>query len=101
LWSARPQLLRDIAATKAILENTANPAVTVNPAQTCGSTSSTTIPNNSFGYGRVDALAAVNSVSSPTPTPTATSTSTPTNTPTNTPTLTPTMTRTATPFTVA
>ena len=29
LWSARPQLVRDIAATKAILENTANPAVTV------------------------------------------------------------------------
>jgi serine protease AprX len=97
LWSARPQLLRDIAATKTILENTANPAVTVNPAQTCGSTSSTTIPNNSFGYGRVDALAVVGSVPSPTPTPTATSTSTPTNTPTRTPTIT----STATPFTVA
>lgn len=60
LWSARPQLVRDIAATKALLTSTANPAVTVSPAQTCGGTSSTTIPNNSFGYGRVDVLAAVN-----------------------------------------
>jgi serine protease AprX len=59
LWSARPQLARNIAATKAILQNTANPAVTVS-AQTCGGTSSSQIPNNSFGYGRVDALAAVN-----------------------------------------
>ena len=62
LWSARPQLARNIAQTKTILQNTANPAVTVSPAQTCGGTTSTQIPNNSFGYGRVDALAAVNSV---------------------------------------
>jgi subtilisin family serine protease len=59
LWSARPQLLRNIAATKALLQNTANPGVTVAP-QTCGGIASTQIPNNSFGYGRVDALAAVN-----------------------------------------
>ena len=62
LWSARPQLTRNIAATKSILQNTANPAVTVSPAQTCGGTTSVQIPNNSFGYGRVDALAAVSSV---------------------------------------
>jgi subtilisin family serine protease len=66
LWSARPQLVRDIAATKTVLENTANPGVTVNPAQTCGGTPSATIPNNSFGYGRVDVLAAVNAVPSDT-----------------------------------
>ena len=53
--------MRDIAATKTILQNTANPAVIVT-AQTCGGTPSTQIPNNSFGYGRVDALAAVNAV---------------------------------------
>lgn len=57
LWSARPSLVRNIAATKTILQNSANPAVTVS-AQTCGGTASTQIPNNSFGYGRVDALAA-------------------------------------------
>jgi len=84
LWSARPQLVRDIAATKTLLENTANPGVTVNPAQTCGGTPSTTIPNNSFGYGRVDVLAAVNAVPNTTPTPTPTPTRTPSNTPTPT-----------------
>jgi serine protease AprX len=61
LWCARPQLARDIAATKSILESTANPNVIV-AAQSCGGTSSTQIPNNSFGYGRIDALAAVNAV---------------------------------------
>jgi hypothetical protein len=61
LWSARPQLARDIEATKMILQNTANPGVTVG-AETCGGIPSTQIPNNSFGYGRVDALAAVTSV---------------------------------------
>ena len=70
LWSARPQLQRDIATTKMILQNTANPGVTVNPPQTCGGTPSTSIPNNSFGYSRVDALAAVLSVPrGPTPAP--------------------------------
>jgi subtilisin family serine protease len=62
LWSARPALARNIAATKMLLQNTANPAVTVSPAQTCGGTTSSEIPNNSFGYGRVNALAAVNAV---------------------------------------
>lgn len=60
LWSARPLLLRNIAATKTLLQNTANPAVTLVTPQTCGGTASTQIPNNSFGYGRVDALAALN-----------------------------------------
>ena len=62
LWSARPQLLRNIAATKSILQNTANPDVILGSPQTCGGTSSTQVPNNSFGYGRADALAAVNAV---------------------------------------
>jgi len=99
LWSARPQLQRDIANTKTILQNTANPAVTVNPPQTCGGIPNTTIPNNSFGYGRVDALAAVNSVppGTPTPTPTASPSSTPTPTATATATATASATPTATP----
>ena len=99
LWSAHPQLVRDIAATKTILQNTANPDVTV-AAQTCGGTPSTQIPNNSFGYGRVDAYAAFFLGVTPTPTPTTTPTRdthsqrrpdadshpTPTPTPTSTPT---------------
>lgn len=79
LWSARPALVRDIAATKTLLQNTANPSVFVS-AQTCGGTSSGDIPNNSFGYGRVDVLAAVNAPTPPPPTPTATPTPTPTPT---------------------
>jgi hypothetical protein len=59
LWSARPKLARDIEATKTILQNSANPDVSL-PAQTCGGIPSSQVPNNSFGYGRVDALAAVN-----------------------------------------
>jgi subtilisin family serine protease len=66
LWAGRPQLSRDIATTKAVLQNTANPNVIVTTPQTCGGTPSTAIPNNSFGYGRVDALAAINAVAPPT-----------------------------------
>jgi serine protease AprX len=65
LWSARPNLVRNIAATKSLLQNSANPAVVLTPTQTCGGTPSTDIPNNSFGYGRVDALQAYN-MSAPT-----------------------------------
>jgi serine protease AprX len=95
LWSARPQLVRDIAATKTILQNTANPGVIVS-AQTCGGTPSTQIPNNSFGYGRVDALAAVNAAAPGTPTPSPTQTPSPTATATATATSTATATATAT-----
>lgn len=97
LWSARPHLVRDIAATKTLLQNTANPSVTVSGGtQTCGGIPSTIIPNNSFGYGRVDVLAAVNASGS-TPTATNTPNYTPTNTATNTATSTATATNTATP----
>ncbi len=65
LWSAVPGLSRDIDATKNILQNTANPDVTLITPQTCGEIPSTEIPNNSFGYGRVDALAAVSSAIPP------------------------------------
>lgn len=110
LWSARPQLARDIATTKSILQSTANPVVIVSPAQVCGGISSSSIPNNAFGFGRVDALAAVNAVPPPSPLPsgtvptaTATSTLPPQPTPTGTPsptssaTATPTRSATATP----
>lgn len=96
LWSARPSLVRNNAATKALLQNTANPGVNV-ALQTCGGIASTQIPNNSFGYGRIDAFAAFNASGSGTPTPTNTPTATPTNTPTPTPTNTPTATPTSTP----
>lgn len=60
LWSAVPSLVRDIQTTKAILQNTANPSVSLITPQTCGGVSSTAVPNNSFGFGRIDAFAALN-----------------------------------------
>jgi serine protease AprX len=97
LWSARPQLVRDIAATKTLLQSSANPTIIVAP-QTCGGTLSSQIPNNTFGFGRVDVLAAVNAAGSPSPTPTATATatSTATSTATASATVVPTATATAT-----
>lgn len=91
LWSAHPELSRQITETKNLLQNTANPQVIVSPAQTCNGIPNSQIPNNSFGYGRIDALAAVNAAAL-TPTPTATpvvSTATPTRTSTPTATATP------------
>jgi serine protease AprX len=102
LWSARPALVRDIATTKTLLQNTSNNSVTVSPSQICGGTSSSTdIPNNSFGYGRVDVLAAVNASGTPTPTASPTPTATAAATPTATATATPTATATATPTATA
>jgi len=93
LWSAQPLLARNIARTKALLESTAQPNIMLSPPQTCGGIASDTIPNNSFGYGRIDALAAVNAALLATATPTATTTPTETvtamspATPTRTPTI--------------
>jgi len=80
LWSARPELVGDTDATRAILEGSANPAVAVDPPERCGDLNSWDVPNNSFGFGRVDALAALNEPA-PTPAPTPTATVTPTPTP--------------------
>jgi serine protease AprX len=64
LWSARPDLRTDLDATEAALNNS---AVHINTT----SCSSSGIPNNLFGWGRVDAAAAVGG-GTPTPTPTPT-----------------------------
>jgi subtilisin family serine protease len=56
LWSAAPGLRGDIDDTEAILRNTARPLTS---AQTCGGVSGSSVPNNTFGYGLVDAQAAV------------------------------------------
>ncbi len=54
LWSARPTLRHDIAMTRTVLSDS---AFHLN-SSLCSS--SGTWPNNIFGYGRIDALAAVN-----------------------------------------
>jgi serine protease AprX len=70
LWAAIPSLQNQIDPSRAALNNAA-----VNIASTqCGSAGP---PNNVFGWGRVDILAAVTSAT-PTPTPTVTPTPTPT-----------------------
>jgi serine protease AprX len=69
LWSAIPSLQNQIDPSRAALNNAA-----VHIASTqCGAAGP---PNNVFGWGRVDILAAVTSAT-PTPTPTATPTATP------------------------
>jgi subtilisin family serine protease len=73
VWSARPDLVRNITETKILLEQSSNPNVIVDTQQTpdCGGTPPEQIPNNYFGWGRVDALAALTSAQA-TVTPVAT-----------------------------
>src|SRR5207249_9314783 len=52
LWSARPEFRPDLDTTEAVLNNA---AVHINSTE-CG----TGIPNNVYGWGRVDVFAAVN-----------------------------------------
>jgi serine protease AprX len=59
LWSALPELRGDVAKTEAILRLS---AVHLLPKGTmCGSDTPTSVPNNQFGYGELDILAAFQS----------------------------------------
>lgn len=58
LWSAAPWLRGQINETEAILRHTAQPLTTT--AQTCGGIPGTDVPNNTYGYGLVDATKAIN-----------------------------------------
>jgi len=57
LISVNPGLRGNVDSLEDLIRSTAV-GVNVSPAQTCGGIPSTQIPNNSFGWGRVDALAA-------------------------------------------
>jgi len=59
LWSAFPNLRRQVDLTEQILESN---AVHLTTTQGCGGDSSTVVPNNIYGYGRLDVLAAYNYV---------------------------------------
>ncbi len=83
LWSAVPSLRHQLSASRDALNNS---AVHIDSTQ-CGTAGP---PNNVYGWGRVDILAAVGG-GTPTPTPTATPTATPT------PTASPTASATSTP----
>ena len=56
LISANPSLAGQVDKIEDIIEQT---AIHLTSTQTCGTTSGSVIPNNTFGFGRVDALAAV------------------------------------------
>jgi len=56
LWSAAPRLIGDVDATEWIVAQTARPRTTT---QSCGSDGPGDVPNNVYGWGIVDALAAV------------------------------------------
>ena len=56
LWSARPALRGQIDLTEALLNHSARHLL----SSACGSSG---LPNNAYGYGRLDVLAAVSGVS--------------------------------------
>jgi uncharacterized repeat protein (TIGR01451 family) len=56
LWSSAPCLIGDVDTTEWIIAHTARPRTTT---QGCGGDGPTDVPNNVYGWGIVDALAAV------------------------------------------
>ena len=59
IWSAQPDLRGDVQLTYRIIEQTADPLL-VDQGYMCGSDTSASIPNNQYGWGRIDAYEAVN-----------------------------------------
>ena len=55
LWSAFPELRGNVDATEQLLEQT---AVHLTSSEGCGGDVSTAVPNNTFGWGRLDVYAA-------------------------------------------
>lgn len=64
--SANPGLAGNVARIREIIEETAVPRNTVGPVGECGGESETQVPNNVYGWGRVDAVAAVAEALTPT-----------------------------------
>ena len=60
LLDMHPELIGQVALVRTLLETTANPGV--NATGTCGGIPATTIPNNHFGYGRLDVYSAATHV---------------------------------------
>jgi len=56
LWSALPALRGDVAKTEQILKESATPLLP--EAGLCGSDTPTSVPNNHFGYGELNVIAA-------------------------------------------
>ncbi len=56
--SARPDLIGQVSILETLLKTTAVPRYATSPF--CGNDNASSLPNNVFGYGRINALAAVN-----------------------------------------
>jgi serine protease AprX len=56
VWSAAPERIGQLAATEHIITST---AVHLTTSQGCGGDTPTSVPNNVYGWGRIDALAAI------------------------------------------
>ncbi|MFQ5613257.1 MAG: S8 family serine peptidase [Anaerolineae bacterium] len=65
LWDAAPHLVGEVDLTEWVLRLSARPRTT---SQGCGGDGPTGVPNNVWGWGEVDALAAVSATLSLTPT---------------------------------
>ncbi len=59
LWSAAPGLRGNLPASEAVITST---ALHLTTTQGCGGDTPTLVPNNVYGWGRIDALAAVQAV---------------------------------------
>lgn len=57
LWSAFPELRHNVDYTENLLEQAAKHQTTTDG---CGGNSTAQVPNNTYGYGRIDLLAAYN-----------------------------------------
>jgi uncharacterized repeat protein (TIGR01451 family) len=58
LWSAVPELRGDVQLTYWVIEQSTLP-LTVDQGYFCGSDDAASVPNNQYGWGRIDALQAV------------------------------------------
>jgi subtilisin family serine protease len=59
LWSAKPQVKNLIRISRCLISRSAAPTVNLAFQQSCGGTAPATRPNNMFGWGLVDAYAAI------------------------------------------
>jgi subtilisin family serine protease len=59
LWSAKPQVRGLIRITRCLISKSFQSAVTLSDSQVCGGTGAADRPNNLWGYGLIDAYAAI------------------------------------------
>lgn len=59
LWAAKPNLRRHIAISRCYLEQSAGPVIINNTPPSCGGTTQADRPNNYWGWGAINAQAAI------------------------------------------